>query len=93
MFFYQNNFNKMKHLKELKINEDFFDSHEDTAIDGFRMEIAIDELIEDAKESIMKTFPGNKPDDINIRNDARIAIKKLWMEKIKQWKDEIFSNT
>lgn len=71
----------MKHLKELKINEDFFDKYEDTEIDGFKMEIAIDELIENTKDAINKTLPSED------RHMARIEIKKIWIEKIKRWQD------
>jgi len=74
----------MKHLKDLKINEDFdFEDYDDTDLAGMGFEIAIDNLIEDAKNALNKTIPDNKL----LRMEARIAIKNLWKEKISMWKD------
>lgn len=75
----------MKHLEEFEhINEYFyFDNFDDTDISGSNMEIAIDQMIEDAKTALIKIIPEDK----SLRNDARIAIKKLWKEKIDNWKE------
>lgn len=42
----------------------------------------IDNLIEEAKEKIESSI---SPDNKGLRIQARIAIKQLWHEKIKQW--------
>jgi len=84
----------MKHIKDIKLSEDFeigkwdkrfnFEDFDDTDISGMRMEISIDELIADVKESIDRTIP--KVGYPILKRSAVTEIKKLWKEKIDQWK-------
>lgn len=60
---------------------DFFEVYDNTDLNGPGTEIAIDELINDYKQMIAKEIPEED------RYVARIAIKKLWQEKIANWKD------
>ncbi len=58
----------------------FFEKYDDTDLAGPGVEMAIDELIEDIKGLIQKQIPSHD------QNAARIAVKKLWKEKIDAWK-------
>jgi len=68
-------------------NEDIFEIYEDTDAAGMGAEMAIDDMIQEFKERINDAIkqigsrfqPG---DDATLR----IAIKRLWVDKIKQWK-------
>lgn len=74
----------MKHLKNFNLNEKFnFEDFDDTDIAGSSMEIMIDNLIEEAKERIESSIPS---DNEGLRIQARIAIKQLWHQKIKEWR-------
>jgi hypothetical protein len=59
---------------------DIFETYNDTDINGYVQEMAIDELIEEAKNMIKRQIPSQD------QNAARIAVKKLWLEKIAEWK-------
>jgi hypothetical protein len=57
--------------------DNFFEFYSDI---GMTCEMALDEAIENITEMIMKEVPENS------RTTARIAVKKLWLAKIKDWK-------
>lgn len=74
----------MKHIKKFELNEKFnFEDFDETDIAGPSMEIMIDNLIDEAKERIESSIP---PENEGLRIQARIAIKQLWHEKIKEWR-------
>lgn len=74
----------MKHIKKFELNEKFnFEDFDGTDIAGSSMEIMIDNLINEAKERIDSSIP---LDNEGLRIQARIAIKQLWHDKIKQWR-------
>jgi hypothetical protein len=57
--------------------DDFFEMYEEI---GMSSEMAIDEAIESISEMISKEVP------VGSQMTARIAVKKLWQEKIKDWR-------
>ena len=83
--------NKKVILKEDNIAviqpRDIFEEYQDTDVSGMAAEIAIDELIIEFKERVADAIKqignGYQPGD---ENKLRIAIKKLWISKINQWK-------
>ena len=68
-------------------NEDIFEVYDDTDANGPSAEIQIDDLIQEFKDrindSIKQIDSSYQPGD---ENKLRIAIKKLWVRKIQEWK-------
>lgn len=62
-------------------NEAFdFEDFQDTDLEGPGVEIAIDNLIAEFDQIIKTNVPKQ------LQYSARIAVKKLWLEKIKNWR-------
>lgn len=59
-----------------------FENYDDTDLSGPSLEMAIVEMIEEAKRAIKKEIPN----DIKLQTQARVAIKKLWQYHLNQWK-------
>jgi len=63
-------------------NEAFdFEDYDNTDLAGSGVEMAIDELIRDYQDRIEAEIP-----DMSMHTSARIAIKKLWKQKLDAWK-------
>ena len=59
--------------------QDFFEKYDDADLNGPSSEMAIDQLIDEAKSLIAKQVD---PNDVSA---ARKAISRLWIEKINVW--------
>ena len=73
--------------QERREDDSVFEIFWDTDANGSAFEMMIDELIQEAKERIndgIKQIAGGNPQTDGAT--LRIAVKRLWMEKIKQWK-------
>lgn len=57
-----------------------FEDFQDTDLEGPGVEMAIDNLIADYDQTIKTSVPKE------LQYSARIAVKKLWLEKIKNWR-------
>jgi len=58
--------------------DNFFEIYEEV---GMSAEMALDEAIENISEMIINEVPEG------LKMTARIAVKKLWQEKIKAWRN------
>lgn len=56
---------------------DIFDTYEEV---GMSAELGLDDLISATIEDIVRQVPKES------QTNARIAVKKMWLEKIKNWK-------
>ena len=57
-----------------------FEDFQDTNLEGPGVEMSIDNLIADYDQAIKTSVPKE------LQYSARIAVKKLWLEKIKNWR-------
>jgi hypothetical protein len=64
------------------INEFDFEDFDNTDLNGPSIEIAIDELFGEFQKSIDKVLSANA----GLKSKARIAIKQMIVDKLKQWK-------
>ena len=64
------------------INEFDFEDFDNTDLNGASVEIAIDELFVEFQKSIDKVLSANA----GLKSKARIAIKQMIVDKLKQWK-------
>jgi hypothetical protein len=64
------------------INEFDFEDFDNTDLNGSSVEIAIDELFGEFQKSIDKVLSANA----GLKSKARIAIKQMIVDKLKQWK-------
>lgn len=60
--------------------KDFFEKYDHTDLNGPSTEMTVDGIIEEARRLISKQIPEED------QYAARIAIKKLWAEKLNMWK-------
>jgi hypothetical protein len=72
----------MKKYNQIKesFTKDVFMKYEDTDLNGPGCEMAIDLLIDEYNDLIRKQIP--KTDQPLVRQ----AVKKLWLEKLNNWK-------
>ena len=70
-----------------------FEDFDDSNISGMTMEMDIDELIDSAKKEVTSEIDKDSRiplmDKANVKREARIAIKRLWIEKINRWASQI----
>lgn len=64
------------------LNEFDFEDFEDTDLNGASVEMAIDDLFGEFQNSIDKVLAMN----VGLQSKARIAIKKMIIDKLKEWK-------
>ena len=68
-------------FKNSKITSVDFEDYDDTDVSGMAMEMLIDGIIEEAQERLESEI-GDKRE----MNLLKKEIKRLWVDKIKQWK-------
>jgi hypothetical protein len=64
------------------INEFDFEDFDNTDLNGASVEMAIDDLFGEFQNSIDKVLSANA----GLKSKARIAIKQMIVDKLKQWK-------